>query len=173
MKSRAAFSILLPFVGMAVIVALSVASVNAESMKKPPGIMGTYQLVSRELPDGTKQKPPDVIGLITFMKDRRNFNIHWKDANGKSVSISSIATYKLTGKEYSEQNIYFMINDEIGGKGITYDLSGVNGTSPVKAKSSRIEFQLPLHGEPYVVFEGNKFTATEAGAFVDHWEKIK
>ena len=173
MKSRAAFSILLPFVGMAVIVALSVASVNAESMKKPPGIMGTYQLVSRELPDGTKQKPPDVIGLITFMKDRRNFNIHWKDANGKSVSISSIATYKLTGKEYSEQNIYFMINDEIGGKGITYDLSGVTGTSPVKAKSSRIEFQLPLHGEPYVVFEGNKFTATEAGAFVDHWEKIK
>ena len=90
-----------------------------------------------------------------------------------SVSISYIATYKLTGKEYSEKNIYFMINDEIGGKGITYDLSGVNGTTPVKAKGSRIEFQLPLHGEPYVVFEGDMFTATRTGVFVDHWEKVK
>lgn len=173
MKSRAAFSILLSFVGMAVIVALSVASVNAESMKKPSGIMGTYQLIFRELPDGAKQKPPDVIGFITFTKDRRNVNVYWKDDKGKSVSISYVATYELTGKEYSEKNIYFMINDEIGGKGITYDLSGVNGTSPVKAKGSRIEFQLPLHGEPYVVFEGDKFTATRAGAFVDHWEKIE
>ena len=173
MKSRSAFSVLLSFVGMAVIVALSVASANAESMKTPPGIMGTYQLVSRELPDGTKQKPPDVIGLTTFTRDRRNLNVYWKDAKGKSVSISYIATYKLTGKEYSEKTIYFMINDEIGGKGITYDLSGENGTSPAKAEGGRIEFQLPLHGEPYVVFEGDKFTATRAGAFVDHWEKIE
>jgi hypothetical protein len=173
MKSRSAFSVLLSFVGMAVIVALSVGSVNAESMKTPPGIMGTYQLVSRELPDGTKQKPPDVIGLTTFTRDRRNLNVYWKDGKGKSVSISYIATYKLTGKEYSEKTIYFMINDEIGGKGITYDLSGENGTSPAKAEGGRIEFQLPLHGEPYVVFEGDKFTATRAGAFVDHWEKIE
>jgi hypothetical protein len=42
-----------------------------------------------------------------------------------------------------------------------------------KAKGSRIEFQLPLHDEPYVVFEGDKFTVTRAGAFVDHREKIK
>lgn len=173
MKSRSSFSLLLLFVGMAVIVALPVASVKAESMKTPSGIMGTYQLISRELPDGTKQKPPDVMGLTTFTRDRRNLIVYWKDAKGKSVSISYIATYKMTGKEYSEKNIYFMINDEIGGKGITYDLSGENGTSAVKAEGRRIEFQLPLHGEPYVAFEGDKFSATRAGEFVDHWEKIK
>ena len=30
-------------------------------------------------------------------------------------------------KEYSEKSIYMMVNDEIGGKGITYDLTGPTG----------------------------------------------
>jgi hypothetical protein len=138
-----------------------------------PSIEGTYKLVSRELPNGTKQGPPDALGLITYTKEYRNFNIYLKDATGKSFSISSIATYKLTDKEYSEKNIYYMVNDEGGGQGMSYDLSGSTGTSPVSVKDRRIEFQLPLHGEPSVVFEGDKFTATRKGAFIDYWERVK
>ena len=95
-----------------------------------PSIEGTYKLVSRELPNGTKQGPPDVLGLITYTKEYRNFNVYVKDATGTSFSISSISTYKLTDKEYSEKNIYYMVNDESGGKGVTYDLSSSTATSP-------------------------------------------
>jgi hypothetical protein len=138
-----------------------------------PSIEGTYKLVSRELPNGAKQGPPDVLGLLTYTKEYRNFNIYVKDATGKSFSISSITTYKLTEKEYSEKNIYYMVNDEGVGQGVTYDLSGSTATSPVSVKDRRIEFQLPLHGEPAFVFEGDKLTATRKGAFVDYWEKVK
>ena len=138
-----------------------------------PSIEGTYKLVSRELPNGTKQGPPDVLGLITYTKEYRNFNVYVKDATGKSFSISAISTYKLTDKEYSEKNIYYMVNDEEGGKGATYDLSGSTATLPVSVKDRRIEFQLPLHGEPAVVFEGDKLTATRKGAFIDYWERVK
>jgi hypothetical protein len=66
-----------------------------------------------------------------------------------------------------------MVNDEDGGKGVTYDLSGTPATSPVSVKDRRIEFQLPLHGEPALVFEGDKLTATRKGAFIDYWERVK
>jgi len=145
----------------------------AGEASKPLSIEGTYRLVRRDLPDGTKQWPPDFLGLMTYTKQYRNFNVYWKDAKGKLFSIAYVATYKLTEKEYSERSEYHMLNDEISGTGVTYDLSGLSGTSPVAIKSGRIEFQLPLYGEPFVVFEGDKFTASRPGAFVDHWEKVK
>ena len=51
-----------------------------------PSIEGTYQLVSRKLPDGTTLKPPDIMGLWTYTKTHRNFNIVRKDATGKFSS---------------------------------------------------------------------------------------
>lgn len=140
---------------------------------KSPSIEGTYRLVSRDLPDGTKQVPPSIVGLITFTKNYRNFNIYGKDAGGKAMSTSSISTYQITNKEYRETSVYYLVNDEIGGKGLSYDLSGSSGASPVAIKGTRIEMKLPLHGEPKVVFEGNKLTATGEGAFVDHWERVQ
>jgi hypothetical protein len=139
---------------------------------KGPSIQGTYKLVSRDLSDGTKQVPPDVVGLITYTAKYRNFNIYWKDAKGKAVSISNIATYQLTPKEYRETSVYYLMNDESGGKGLSYDLSASTGSSPVVVKGTRIEMQLPLHNEPKVVFQGNSFTATREGVFVDHWVRV-
>ncbi len=142
---------------------------------KPPSIEGTYRLVSRDLPDGSKQVPPAIDGLLTYTKGYRNFNIYWKDARGKAFSVSYVATYQLTPKEYREKSIFFLVNDEIGGKGVSDDLSGPSGSSPVTITGMRIEMKLPLHGEPEVVFGGNKMTATGKGAygtFVDHWERV-
>ena len=147
-------------------------AMSAEPMKAP-SIDGTYRFVSRDLPDGTKQQPPDVVGLNTFSHGYRNFNIYWHDAQGKRFSISYIASYTFNGKEYSEKSLYMMVNDEIGGKGISYDLTGTSGKAPVTVNGAQISFQLPNYGEPSVVFEGNAFTATRGGAFVDHWEKVK
>ena len=142
---------------------------------KPPSLEGSYRLASRDLPDGSKQVPPAIDGLITYTKGYRNFNIYWKDASGKLFSVSSVATYDLTPKEYREKSIFFLINDEIGGKGVSYDLSGESGASPVTITGMRVEMQLPLHGEPQIAFEGNRVTATGKGAFgtfVDHWQRV-
>jgi hypothetical protein len=145
---------------------------GAMTHTKPPSIEGTYRLVSRDLPDGTKQVPPSIVGLITYTTKYRNFNLYWKDASGKAVSISNIATYQLTDKEYRETNLYYLMNDENGGKGPSYDVSSTSGASPVAMKGTRMELKLPLHDEPKVVFDGNRMTASREGAFVDHWERV-
>ena len=148
---------------------------GAAAPLKPPSIEGTYRLVSRDLPDGSKQVPPAIEGLITYSKGYRNFNIYWKDARGKTLSISNIATYQLTPTEYREKSLFHLVNDEISGKGPSYDWSNPDGASPVTIAGIRIALKLPLHGEPEIVFEGNRMTATgksDAGSFVDHWERV-
>ena len=120
-----------------------------------PTIEGTYQLISRQLPDGTMLKPPAIMGLFTYTKSHRNFNIVWKDDPGKFFSYSLASTDKLTSTEYSKTLLFSILNDQIGGKDIVYDLSGKTQSVPVK-----------------VVFKGNKLTATAEGRFVDLWEKV-
>ena len=139
-------------------------------------IEGTYELVSRDLPDGSKQMPPNIAGMQTYTKDYRNFNVFWKAADGKSVSLSYVAKYRLTPKEYQETPIYWMSNN-LGNAGVSYQAPAEKSqTKPVIMKGQRIEFQIP--GEPpVIVFEGNDMTATakDAGGkllFVDHWKKV-
>jgi hypothetical protein len=138
-----------------------------------PSIEGTYRLVARELPDGTRIVPPDVVGLLTYTKQYRNFNIMWQDADGNRLSISYIARYSLTDTDYSEESVYRMVNDEISGAGITYDLSGTSGSSPVTITDGRVELTLPLYGEPNVAFDGQGVTAWSEGEFMDYWERVE
>lgn len=152
-----------------VLVVISGAPVAAQA----PSIEGTYRLVARDLADGTRIEPPALDGLLTYTKTFRNFNIYWKDAEGKTTSISTIRKYALTADGYSETNIFHMANDEIGGMGMTYDFSQVSGGSSVNIENGRIEFDLPLFDEPHAVFEGDKLTATVEGEFVDHWERVE
>jgi hypothetical protein len=136
-----------------------------------PSIEGTYQLVSRTLPNGTVLKPPDIMGLFTYTKTHRNFNIVIKDATGKFYSYSLVSTYKLTPTEYSETRLFSILNDQPGGKDIVYDLSGQTQSVPVNMAGGRIAFKPPFD-PPALVFEGNKMTATLEGGFVDVWEKV-
>lgn len=147
-----------------------------EHEKKPsaesPSIEGTYKLISRKLPDGKMLSGRDIIGLFTFTKTHRNFNIAWKDSTGKHWSHSVVSTYKLTSTEYTETILLSITNDEIGGKGITYTMTGSPRGVPVKMDGGRIEFRMPF--DPVsVVFDGDKFTGTNEGVFVDSWEKVK
>jgi hypothetical protein len=136
-----------------------------------PSIEGTYQLVSRTLPNGTVLKPPDIMGLFTYTKTHRNFNIVIKDATGKFYSYSLVSTYTLTPTAYSETRLFSILNDQVGGKDIVYDLSGKTQSVPVKMEGGRIEFKPPFD-PPALVFEGNRMTATLEGGFVDVWEKV-
>jgi hypothetical protein len=95
-----------------------------------PSIEGTYQLVRRELPDGTVQLPPAVKGMITYTKEFRNFSVVWKDNEGRFYSECYVARYTLTDKEYAETSEYLIVDDQIGGKGISYDLSNTTRQVP-------------------------------------------
>ena len=48
----------------------------------------------------------------------RNFNVYWM-SGGKPSSISIVAKYTLSDKEYSEDCMYYAEN--MDGKGITYN----------------------------------------------------
>lgn len=138
-----------------------------------PSIEGTYKFISRQLPDGSMLKPPDIImGLWTYTKSDRIFNFVRKDATGKFLSLSIVSTYKLTATDYSETLLFSIRNDQISGKGIVYDLSGKTQSVPVKIDGGRIQFKLPFE-RPTVMFEGNKISATNEAGIVDVWEKVE
>ncbi len=138
---------------------------------KTPSIEGTYKLLWRKLPDGTTVKPPMIMGIQTFTKDIRNFNILSVDKNGKHYSYSVYSTYKLTDKEFTETIHFGVNNDEIGGKGVTY-ITDQTKTVPINFNGKKLEFKFPFD-PPTVTFEGNKSTATAEGMFTDYWEKVK
>ena len=83
---------------------------------------------------------------------------------GKFFSYSLVSTYKLTATEYSETLLFSILNDQIGGKDIVYDLSGKTQSVPVNMDGGRLQFKPPFD-RPSLVFEGNKITATLQGGF--------
>lgn len=143
-----------------------------------PSIEGTYKFISRQLPDGTVVKPPDIMGLQTYTKTHRSFNIVQKDATGKFRSHSRVATYTLTATEYSETYLFDIVDDQIGGKEIVYNLSGQTRSAPVTVEGGRIQLKFSERRDlfprrPTEVCEGGKMTATAEGRFVDVWEKVQ
>jgi hypothetical protein len=144
---------------------------SAVTFAQEVNIEGTYKLVVRKLPDGTRVMAPDIMGLMTFTKTQRNFNIVWKDKDGKHFSYSLVSTYKLTGSEYTETVLFSIMNDEISGKGLTYTMSEQTATVPVKMDEGKIEFKMPF--DPVTaVFDGTRFIGTSEGQFTDYWEKV-
>jgi hypothetical protein len=136
-----------------------------------PSIEGTYQLLSRTLPDGTVLKPPEIMGLFTYTKRHRTVNIVRQDATGKVSSSANVSTYTLTATEYSETRLFSIVNDQIGGKDIVYTFASETRSAPVTVEGGRFQFKNPL-GTRSLVFEGHKVTATAEGT-MDVWEKVE
>ena len=159
---------------LVVMVLLFAISASAQA----PSIEGTYKLISRKLPDGTMLSPPDIMGLYTYTKTHRHFNIVLKDATGKFYSDSVGSTYTLTATEYSDTRLFGIVNDQIGGKEIVYNLSPQTRSAPVTVEGGRIQLKFSerrdlFPGRPTEVYEGDKLTATFEGRFVDVWEKVQ
>ena len=111
------------------------------------------------------------MGLNTYTKNHRTFNLVQKDATGKFFSSSNVSTYTLTATEYNETRLFSVRDDQIGGKDIVYNLSSETRSAPVTVDGGRIQFKDPC-GTRSLVFEGNKMTATAEGN-VDVWEKVQ
>src|SRR5688572_12171167 len=103
---------------------------------KKPSIAGNYILESRDLPDGKKVQPPQVLGMMTLTADRRNFNVYWQE-DGKAASIHIISKYTLSDKEFIEDSAFYLENG-VGGKGPTYDTKPSAGKAPVTIKGDEI-----------------------------------
>lgn len=152
------------------IAAMSFAG-DRETNGKVPNMVGTYKLIMRELPDGTKQTAPDVMGLLTLTEKYRNFNIVWQDDNGKRFSYSIVSQYELTPIQYTETIIFSIMNDEIGGKQINYDLIGETRTVPIGVYGSKVKIDLPF--DPIsIIFEENWITAKTEDQITDYWERV-
>ena len=133
-------------------------------------IDGTWKLVMRKLPDGTTQVPPAVLGAYTAHKGLQNLNVFWHTPDGKPASFSRISTYKMSGTDYSVTMLFSAMNDG-SGKPTTYNLTGATETTPVTREGGRVAFTQPF-GEPSVVYQADKLTATMKGQFVDYWERV-
>ena len=137
-----------------------------------PNIEGTYQLVRRELPDGTVQFPPAMKGMITYTKEFRNFSVVSKDDQGRFYSECYVARYTLTDQEYAETSEYLIVDDQIGDKGISYDLSNTTAKSPVSIDGGRIRQPFEQALSITVEFDGATLKATGKDLFIDYWEKV-
>jgi hypothetical protein len=154
-----------------VAVAALVLCVGCQSMKEmtgmAPSVDGHYMLDYRELPDGKRVHPPEVVGMCNLEKGHRNFNVTWKDG-GKQYSVSTISKYSFDGKTWTEESMFYLENTPAGMK---YGAAGEKSSAAVTHKDGKWEFKFPLHDEPSVVFSGKEFVATRPGVFVDHWSK--
>lgn len=141
-----------------------------------PSIEGSYQLVRRELPDGTVQLPPALRGMITYTKEFRNFSVVWKDDKGKFYSECYVARYALTDKEYAETQEYLIVVADPLASDLIVDLSNTTAKSPVSIDGRRVRFALPQPFEKAlsitVEFDGAKLKATGKDLFIDYWEKV-
>lgn len=136
-------------------------------------IVGTYELVSRKLPDGKVVTPPAIVGLMNVTSDRINFNISAGAGAGTKGTYSTISSYKLTATEFTETRLLTVAIEE--GKAPLVDQMPRTDSAKVKSGSGRVEYRvIPFHGEgPILVFDAKGLVATKAGEFVDTWERRK
>jgi hypothetical protein len=141
------------------------------AVAETPSIEGTYRLVSRTLRDGKVLGPPDVMGLQTYTKTHRNFNILSKDPDGRFVSRSIVATYTLTPTEYIETALFHIL---VRGNDVRREVSMPPERSSVTIDGGRLLIRRSATNleQRVTAFEGGKFTATSA-ASVDLWERVE
>lgn len=151
---------------MGIVLAVSVSTLSfAEDLN------GTWRLVKRQLPEGTILTAPAVFGMSTVNNGIRHTNVFWQIADGRPASISVITEQKLTANKFTE-TLLAMAFDDGSGKPIFYNFSGETKSSPVKRQGATFSFKMPFD-PPTVVSDGDTFTATLEGAFVDYWERVK
>lgn len=153
------------------LVASFILSFALVTLSLADGIEGTWRLVKRQLPDGTVQTAPTVVGFSTLTNGTRHLNVFWQTPDGRPASVGSISIFKLTSNEYTETMILSVLDDGSGNP-VVYNFSGETKTVAVMREGGRISYQLPFD-PPSVVFEGDKITATLEDAFVDHWERVE
>lgn len=132
---------------------------------------GTYRLMMRQLADGTILTPPAVQGMSNFKNGVYQLIVFWHTPDGKPASLSSLSKWEWSENEVAATPI-LQIFDDGSGKLPVYAVGGETKRVSVTRQGQRISHQHPI--DPvFMVWEGNKETATLDGVFTDYWERIK
>ena len=132
---------------------------------------GTYRLVMRKLSDGTVLRPPAVHGMGTFKNGMYQLTIFWRTPDGKPASLSRISKWEWSENEVAATPLVFLIDDGSGAPPV-YEWGGNIKRVPVMRDGRRVSHQHPL--DPvFMVWDGDKQTATIEGVLVDTWERVK
>ena len=132
---------------------------------------GTYRLVTRTLADGTVLTPPAVQGMGTFKNGTYQLTIFWRSPDGKPASLSRLSKWTWSETEVAATPLAFMLDDG-SGKPPVYVWGGEAVRVPVTRQGTRVSHQHPL--DPvFMVWDGDKETATIEGVLVDTWERVK
>jgi len=134
------------------------------------GPEGTWHLVMRKLPDGTSLAPPTVLGRFTLKNGVTQLIVFWPTPEGKPASLSEIARWEWSDRDVAATPV-LVIFDDGSGKPPLYGVGGETKHAPVSRQNGRVSYQHPIDA-PFIVWEGDKLTATLDGEFVDYWEKV-
>jgi hypothetical protein len=148
-----------------------ILSLSGSGFSYADGLEGTWRLTMRKLPDGTVLTPPIVQGLVNINKGVEQTIVSWRTPDGKSASLAQIDKIEVSETEITATPM-LVIFDAGNGKPPMYTEGGETKRSPLTRQSGRVSYQHPTH-PPFVVLEGNKFTATLKDVFVDYWEKLQ
>ena len=132
---------------------------------------GTWRLVSRKLPDGTVLSPPTVQGMSSTKNGMNQLIVFWPAPDGSSASLSSISKWEWSETEVAATPM-LVIFDDGSGKPPVYAVGGETKRMPVTRHGGQMSYQHPID-PPFIVWDGNKMTATIEGVFVDYWERVR
>ena len=130
-----------------------------------------WKLTMRKLPDGTTLTPPAVYGASTFKDGVNQLLVYWHTPEGKPASLSQISKWEWTEAEVAVTPV-LMIIDDGSGKPPVYLSGGDRKTAAIARRGGQLAYQHPINA-PFIVREGDKFTATLEGVFTDYWERIR
>ncbi len=127
---------------------------------------GTYRLVARKLSDGTVLTPPAVQGMGTLKNGVYQLTLFWRTPDGRRIS-----KWNWSETEVAATPLVFFIDDGSGAPPV-YEWGGETRRVPVTRRGRRVSHQHPL--DPvYMVWDGDKETATIEDVLVDTWERVK
>jgi hypothetical protein len=148
------------------------ADTAAGAMSGGAALVGSYNLVTRELPDGSTLEPPAIFGFMTYTNRYRHFHLFHSGADGLPTSVSFVSEYSMSGDEYSEAPLYEVLNNRTQNAGLDYNIPGTAFSSPLSRPDQGIEFRDGTNG-PVLTFTGDSIIATLAGVFVDRWQRVE
>jgi hypothetical protein len=158
-------------VALVTVFVLGVAPQASAQMKEGTLLEGTWKLVMRKLADGTTVAPPTAQGNATYRDGLRSLIVIGSTPAGKPWCLSLVSNYKISGTEWSE-TLLLRVYDDGSGKPPTYDLTGASKATRITREGARMTFHPAFEPVTYA-FEGDKWTATLPGVFVDYWERVR
>jgi len=107
----------------------------------------------------------------TFKNGVYQLTLFWRTPEGTTAALSRLSQWRWSETEVAATPLALMFDDG-SGKPPIYEWGGETRRVPVMREGSRVSHPHPL--DPvYMMWDGDKETATIEGVLVDHWERVR